>query len=1002
MQKRTTSLLLSFWVALFVFITSAANAMPNIVPKSTSISPLNGTTAITSSNTIDYDNKSLLPPTNSPFLCPNGEHETEELKARKNDLVLGTKKVLFIRAESADIPYTGNPPDITQTFEKANAYFRRNSYGKADVAPFTITPIYEIDLNQPYYIRGDVLFERASRDYNMEDYDIYVFCDSGDLAGAGGLGVNYGAKGRLWLRSNLLWFHQGNIHEMIHAFGPGHAEGIEGGDISWPGQATGGNDPYYFMGSEGSAGLDADIPAYMKYWIGWLDSNNIIGQATAPSCASVHRIYKHADRPTLENNKKVSIQLGKEFWISYEPDSYNNRIVKKGVLIHNTPTQSPAVTRLIDTSPNSITELPDGLGSNWRSVIDFWDAAMTVGENFELEDTRIEVLREGGSGIDKWVDIRISNTEAAPSISCNDGNSTTVSCDGNTTITYGNGNITMSGQNGNDYFFQVLDAGWNEVYNCGWQCGTIKSVDNLTTGDYRVRIKDSNYEVICEKVITLSASGGNTGGGDPDNDNDGVPASQDCNDNDANLTRVGDACNDGNNNTTNDVVLGNCTCAGIPNNGGGNTGNETTESCEGNTTITYGNGNITMSGQNGNDYFFQVFDAGWNEVYNCGWQCGTTKSVANLAAGDYRVHIKNSNYEVICERVITLSAGGGNMGGGDPDNDNDGVLASQDCNDNDANLTTVGAACNDGNPNTRNDVVQGNCTCAGTSNNGGGNTGNGASVNCGDLTITYGQGTIDMTGATNQSYFFKINDLDNGWAQVFGCSWNCGNRQTATELANGSYLVSIYNDDWTPHCDVRIEMTNSSYTSNAGSRNAAQLNFEAYPAQRKVQLQWLTNSGYKVAHFEVEHSEDGQSFTQMEKTINKEWTEQLAYHQATDLVPSKGANYYRVKEVYLDGSFAYTDVQKVNFTIDLAEFFIFPNPAKDELFLNLTTYQRGKGKVSLMNSLGKVVYEQQSETLASDLIRIDVSTFSNGLYYLKLELDQHKTITKKVIVQRLY
>jgi len=46
---------------------------------------------------------------------------------------------------------------------------------------------------------------------------------------------------------------------------------------------------------------------------------------------------------------------------------------------------------------------------------------------------------------------------------------------------------------------------------------------------------------------------------------------------------------------------------------------------------------------------------------------------------------------------------------------------------------------------------------------------------------------------------------------------------------------------------------------------------------------------------------------------NKEWTEEMEFHQTTDVQPILGTNYYRIKEVYVDGSFSYTDVKKVDF-----------------------------------------------------------------------------------------
>jgi hypothetical protein len=581
---------------------------------------------------------------------------------------------------------------------------------------------------------------------------------------------------------------------------------------------------------------------------------------------------------------------------------------------------------------------------------------------------------------------------------CGNGN-TTETCGGNTSITYGNGTITMSGETGKAYFFQVFDMAWQEVYSCGWQCGNTKTVSNLAAGDYRVFIKDSAYRNICEKVVTLSS--GSTGGGnnDVDNDNDGVNATEDCNDNDPNLTTVGAPCNDGNPDTDNDIVQANCTCAGT-NTGGGNTGDTTTESCDGNTSITYGNGTIIMSGEAGKAYFFQVFDKNWQEVYSCGWQCGSSKTVNGLAAGEYRVFIKNSSYQRICEKVITLSGSTGGGGNNNVDNDNDGVNANEDCNDNDANLTTVGAACDDGNPNTENDKVQANCTCAGTSTNTGG--GNGNTVDCGATQITYGSGSITITGQVGKEYFFKINDLNNGWAQAGSCGWNCGHQFSQSNLANSKYLITVYNSDWTEHCQTEIEMTDSNFSGDAGSRNASQLSFSAFQADRTVALEWLTNNGYKVSKFEIERSLDGTNFTQLAAFTNKEWTDELEYHQSTDEQPANGVNYYRVKEIYLDGSYAYTEVQSLGFHIDLNEISVFPNPAREELFVSLKPYVGKKGLLTLTNHYGQIIQQIELGEIKEELIQINTSQVLNGLYYINVQVDQQKSFTKKVMVHRTY
>ena len=269
------------------------------------------------------------------------------------------------------------------------------------------------------------------------------------------------------------------------------------------------------------------------------------------------------------------------------------------------------------------------------------------------------------------------------------------------------------------------------------------------------------------------------------------------------------------------------------------------------------------------------------------------------------------------------------------------------------------------------------------------------------MRVTYGDGTIDMLGQVGKSYFFKVNDMNNGWAQIFDCIWNCGHQQTATQLPNSNYLVTIFNDDWTKHCDLEITMTGSPFTASASSRTNAQLNFEAYRSEREVAIQWLTNSGFKVNHFEVEHSSDGTNFAQVAQFVNKIWTNELEYHQTTDLNPVTGANYYRLKEVYLDGSFAYTNVQLVNFSIDLAAFSVFPTPAQEELFISLSNHQSQTGTLTLLNQFGQIMKQIKVVGTEADLIKINTAQMDNGLYLLNVNLTGQPNFTEKVLIHRL-
>lgn len=123
---------------------------------------------------------------------------------------------------------------------------------------------------------------------------------------------------------------------------------------------------------------------------------------------------------------------------------------------------------------------------------------------------------------------------------------------------------------------------------------------------------------------------------------------------------IGDSCDDGNANTTNDQVQSNCTCAGTPVAGG---------TC--NATITATGNKVTVSGVTGTYQQVIVADASWNTVFSCdswgGTACGSMPMFTATTAGNYNVTVKSytSGWSTICNLFETVTLTGGNTGGCD-------------------------------------------------------------------------------------------------------------------------------------------------------------------------------------------------------------------------------------------------------------------------------------------------------------------------------------------------
>ena len=510
------------------------------------------------------------------------------------------------------------------------------------------------------------------------------------------------------------------------------------------------------------------------------------------------------------------------------------------------------------------------------------------------------------AGCDMYMESNIIMADLDP----NCGGGGDPNCDTDITITAGNGSITVSGLDGAPVSsMQIFTSDWTQqLANCFANCGATQTV-NVPAGDYIVFAKyyTAGYQLICQRQenVTVGGGGGPCANAGGDSDGDGVCNDDDCTPNNANLPATpGTACNDGNPNTTNDMIQADgCTCAGTPvndpcanaggdsdgdgvcnnddcapndsslpaspgtacNDGNTNTNNDVIQAdgctcagtpggggdpnCDTDITITTSNGTITVSGLDGAPISsMQIFTSDWTQqLANCFANCGATQTV-NVPAGDYIVFAKyyTVGYQLICQRQENVTIGGGdpcaNAGG---DSDGDGVCDNDDCAPNNANLpATPGTACNDGNANTNNDMIQADgCTCAGTPindpcanaggdsdgdgvcnnddcapndaslptspgtacNDGNANTNNdviqadgctcagtpggGGDPNCDtDITITTGNGSITVSGLDGAPVS-SMQIFTSDWTQqFFNCFANCGATETVNVPA-GDYIV---------------------------------------------------------------------------------------------------------------------------------------------------------------------------------------------------------------------
>lgn len=84
-------------------------------------------------------------------------------------------------------------------------------------------------------------------------------------------------------------------------------------------------------------------------------------------------------------------------------------------------------------------------------------------------------------------------------------------------------------------------------------------------------------------------------------------------------------------------------------------------------------------------------------------------------------------------------------------------------------------------------------------------------------------------------------------------------------------------------------------------------------------------------------------------------------------------------------------------TIEETMITVAPNPASGVLYIHANIFTKENYRIQLVNSIGKIVYEKQSASVATQ--SINVSGIASGVYTLNISKENGDVYHKKVIIQ---
>ncbi|MFK8103032.1 MAG: Calx-beta domain-containing protein [Saprospiraceae bacterium] len=407
------------------------------------------------------------------------------------------------------------------------------------------------------------------------------------------------------------------------------------------------------------------------------------------------------------------------------------------------------------------------------------------------------------------------------------------------------------------------------------------------------------------------------------------------------------------------------------------------------------------------------------------------------------INIKLSGEPAACENIANDPCS--NQGG---DSDGDGICDAQDCAPLDSSLPAIsGSTCDDGDANTINDVILADgCSCAGTPINDCSNVpvelpgfiflgefdgskyfcsdNNNFSWSAAEAAAHDAGGHIAVINSHEENEFLRTNILAPAvWigftdeAQEGHFRWVTGETVDYTNWASGDpndyginvsgadYTVLLSSGEWRDrnggeHYEILVEIPCATYTTQASASSAALLQLSVTNEGRSSRLNWITNTEYKNDYFEIERSLDGQAFENLARVASTEDGAAPIYYQDFDLKPAYGFNYYRIKQVFNDGSFVYSAVKRMAFEVDLDKFEVFPNPASTEVFVNLKAYEGMSGTVQLYNSYGQLMASQQLDEISAAPLYFNVDAYRAGVYYVSIKVEGRSLKSQKFVISK--
>ncbi len=160
-------------------------------------------------------------------------------------------------------------------------------------------------------------------------------------------------------------------------------------------------------------------------------------------------------------------------------------------------------------------------------------------------------------------------------------------------------------------------------------------------------------------------------------------------------------------------------------------------------------------------------------------------------------------------------------------------------------------------------------------------------------------------------------------------------------------------------------------------------------------LEWVAENKGTTQQFVIEKSMDGLDFQAIDVLVTDGFSDTL---KKTDEAPDFGTNYYRVKQVFDNGDYQYSEVRSEQFLIDEESITIYPNPVRSVFNLKVGHFTELEGQIRIFSMGGQEVATRPL-IKGNRTVQINMSDAQNGMYFLIIDARNRKMVERQFIVE---